>query len=320
AHRRVGQGAAGSVSLYVSLRAVLYRHRRVQHEQQLVLGQRCAGIRRCWRDIPYARLPRRPDPGRIRAGSAGRRKLSPRAVAVTWRPDSILPEADQPGLHDRLHRAHSPAAFLRAAGFPAQAPRPGPRSADCRRYIGGQRMNATVLDLDAYVERVQYGGRTDPTFDTLVGILRAHMHAIPFENLDVLLGRQVRLDLDGVQGKLVRGHRGGYCFEHATLFAAVLERLGFHPLRHTARVVLFSPRTESPRAHMLLTVSLSEGRFVVDPGFGALAPGFPVLLGGDFGAHGGPPTHRMVHDAGLWVLQVRTEDKIVDCWVTTLDQ
>jgi len=181
-------------------------------------------------------------------------------------------------------------------------------------------MSTPALDLEGYLERIRYGGATQPTFETLAGLLRSHVATVPFENLDVLLGRGIRLDLDAVQAKLVRARRGGYCFEHATLFASVLERLGFRPIRHTARVVLFSPRTESPRAHMLLTVSLSEGRFVLDPGFGALAPDFPVLLGGDFGAHGGPPTHRMVHDAGLWVLQVRTEDKIVDCWVTTLDQ
>src|SRR5271157_2342005 len=136
-------------------------------------------------------------------------------------------------------------------------------------------MNTPVLHLDRYLERIQYGGATQPNFDTLAGLLRAHLAAIPFENLDVLLGRRIWLDLDGVQDKLVRAHRGGYCFEHVTLFAAVLERLGFHPVRHTARVVLFASRTESPRAHMFLTVPLSEGRFVADPGFGPFAPGVP---------------------------------------------
>lgn len=181
-------------------------------------------------------------------------------------------------------------------------------------------MSAPALDLDGYLERIRYNGTTQPNFETLAGLLRAHVAAVPFENLDVLLGRGIRLDLDAVQAKLVHGRRGGYCFEHATLFASLLDRLGFHPVRHTARVVLVSPRTESPRAHMLLTVPLNEGTFVVDPGFGALAPDFPVLLGGDFGVHAGPPSHRMVRDAAYWVLQFRTEDKIVDCWVTTLDQ
>jgi N-hydroxyarylamine O-acetyltransferase len=181
-------------------------------------------------------------------------------------------------------------------------------------------MSAPALDLDGYLERIGYKGTTDPTFETLAGLLRAHVATVPFENLDVLLGRGIRLEVDAVQRKLVRAHRGGYCFEHATLFAAVLECLGFHPVRHTARVVLFSPRTESPRAHMFLTVPLGEGRFVVDPGFGALAPGAPLLLGGAFGAHAGAPAHRMVRDDDYLLLQFLKEDEIVDCWVTTLDQ
>jgi|SRR5580704_9878947 N-hydroxyarylamine O-acetyltransferase len=180
-------------------------------------------------------------------------------------------------------------------------------------------MSAPALDLDGYFERIRYGGTTLPNFETLAGLLRAHVAAVPFENLDVLLGRGIRLELDAVQAKLVHARRGGYCFEHATLFACLLERLGFHPVRHTARVVLVSPRAESPRAHMLLTVPLNEGTFVVDPGFGALAPDFPVLLGGDFGVRTAPPNYRMVRDAGFWVLQFRNEDKIVDCWITTLD-
>jgi N-hydroxyarylamine O-acetyltransferase len=65
---------------------------------------------------------------------------------------------------------------------------------------------------------------------------------IAFENFDVLLGRPIRLDLASLQDKLVRRRRGGYCFEQVTLFAAVLERLGFAPVRHTARVIRVVPR------------------------------------------------------------------------------
>ena len=180
-------------------------------------------------------------------------------------------------------------------------------------------MNATALDLDAYLERVGYGGCTAPTLDTLAGLLCAHMVAIPFENLDVLLGRPVRLDLDAVQGKLVHARRGGYCFEHATLFAAVLECLGYHPVRHTARVVLFASRTQSPRTHMFLTVPLGERTFVVDPGFGALAPDAPLLLGDGTAARAGSVRHWMAREGDVWVLRAQTAEKNLDCWVSTLD-
>ena len=60
------------------------------------------------------------------------------------------------------------------------------------------------------------------------------MTRIPFENLDILLGAD-RLDLESLQRKLVQGRRGGYCFEHNTLFAAALEEIGFGVTRLAAR-------------------------------------------------------------------------------------
>ncbi|MDE2297304.1 MAG: arylamine N-acetyltransferase [Burkholderiales bacterium] len=142
---------------------------------------------------------------------------------------------------------------------------------------------------------------------------------IPFENLDVLLGHPVRLDLESVQRKLVEARRGGYCFEHATLFAAMLESIGFEPVRHTARVVLMAPRTASPRTHMFLTVSVPEGTFVVDPGFGALAPRVPVPLVDGVPAAAAGETHCMVRDGPHWVLRAQVGDKPVDAWVSTLE-
>lgn len=175
------------------------------------------------------------------------------------------------------------------------------------------------VDVDAYFERVGWTAATPRTHATLAGLLRAHMRAIPFENLDVLLGRGVRLELPALQDKLVGARRGGYCFEHATLFAAVLDALGFAPVRHSARVVLFAPRTASPRAHMFLTVSLAEGTYVLDPGFGGLAPDFPVPLVAHAGDGPGGPTHWMARDDGCWVLRARTDAGAVDCWVTSLE-
>ena len=178
----------------------------------------------------------------------------------------------------------------------------------------------TSLDLDAYLERIGWDGGISPTFDTLAGLVRAHMSRIPFENLDVLLGRPVHLDLDSLQNKLIRARRGGYCFEHGMLFAAVLDQLGFQPVRHTARVVLFAPRTASPRTHMFLTVPLADGTFVVDPGFGTLAPRVPVPLVDGEEARAGHETHWMVRDGRYWMLRAQVGDKTVDAWVSTLEQ
>lgn len=176
------------------------------------------------------------------------------------------------------------------------------------------------FDLDAYLGRIGWSGDLEPDYATLAGLLDAHMRSIPFENLDVLLGRGIRLDLPSLTAKLVTGKRGGYCFEHATLFASVLERVGFAPQRHTARVVVTASRSESPRTHMFLTVALREGSFVVDPGFGSLAPRQPVPLEDGREIEFAGDRHWMSREGGLWVLRAQSAGKLTDCWVSEVLQ
>lgn len=172
------------------------------------------------------------------------------------------------------------------------------------------------IDLDAYFKRIGYSGSREPTLPVLRDILYAHMSRIPFENLDVLLDRGVRLDLESLHGKLVTACRGGYCFEHSSLLAAVLEWLGFDVTRRAARVVLFSPAAESSRTHMFMTVRLPEGAFVVDPGFGGFGSRFPVPLE----SAGGNPSHWMARDGRYTVLRFKRGDEVVDGWVTDLEE
>src|SRR5215510_1408682 len=132
------------------------------------------------------------------------------------------------------------------------------------------------FDLDRYLSRIGWSGSRAPSFDTLAGVLRAHMTAIPFENLDVLLGRGVRIDLDSIYAKIVGARRGGYCFEHGTLVQAALAELGFAPVAHAARVIMLRRREDVALTHMVITVSLDGRTFVLDPGFGGQAPLVPV--------------------------------------------
>jgi N-hydroxyarylamine O-acetyltransferase len=179
--------------------------------------------------------------------------------------------------------------------------------------------DADSFDLDAYLVRVGYRGPLSPTYETLAGLLRAHMDAVPFENLDVLLGRPVRLDLRSLQAKLVDARRGGYCFEQVTLFAAVLERTGFSPAAHVARVTLMSPRPQAARTHMFLKVTLPEGSFVVDPGFGVLAPRVPVPLAEGRMVTFGAEEHAMARDGAWWILRAKRDGAWADAWATTMD-
>ena len=126
------------------------------------------------------------------------------------------------------------------------------------------------LDLDAYLRRTGAAGPLSADGPTLVALHRAHVAAIPFENLDVVLGRGIDVDLEAVQDKLVGRSRGGYCYEHATLFGAVLERVGFQVDRLLARTG--DPQEHPrPRSHLVLLVSspVTGERWLADVGFGS---------------------------------------------------
>jgi N-hydroxyarylamine O-acetyltransferase len=163
------------------------------------------------------------------------------------------------------------------------------------------------VDLDAYFARIGWTGPRTPTPDILAGILAHHMETIPFENLDVLLGRPPRLDLPSLEAKLVGARRGGYCYEHTTLFAAALRELGFEVALHSARVILFTPRGESPRTHMFCSV----GDVVLDPGFGGLAPRLPVPRDGSAAGQ-----HRFIRD-GIDTVLVHGEQRL---WVSSFER
>jgi N-hydroxyarylamine O-acetyltransferase len=160
--------------------------------------------------------------------------------------------------------------------------------------------------VDAYLDRIGFGGTREPTFGTLAEIVGRHVRAIPFENLDVLLGFPPRLDLVSLEAKLVHAHRGGYCYEHATLCAAALDQLGFEVKRHSARVVMATPRELAPRTHMFLTAM----GHVLDPGFGGLAPHAPVPLDGTPAGR-----HRVVREHGE--LALYHDDQRL--WVSSLE-
>ena len=169
------------------------------------------------------------------------------------------------------------------------------------------------MNLDAYFARIGWAGPRTADLATLAGILERHVVTIPFENIDVLLGITPRLELAALEDKLVARCRGGYCYEHATLFAAVLEALGFDVATHSARVTMFVPKHEAPRTHMFLTVALREGRFVIDPGFGGLTPRVPVPLDGAVAGD-----HWIARDGDDYVLAVQTPERVVRAWTSTL--
>lgn len=159
-----------------------------------------------------------------------------------------------------------------------------------------------ALDLDAYLARIGHSGPVKPDAATLVALHEAHAGTIPFENLDVLLKLPIKLDLASVQAKLVQARRGGYCFEHGPLFAAVLETIGFPVTTLAARVRMGSP-TLMPRSHMLLKVEIGGRFFLADVGFGGQGLLEPMPMAAGATAEGPGVRYRLVGEDGQLVLQ-----------------
>src|SRR3954469_4622706 len=83
------------------------------------------------------------------------------------------------------------------------------------------------MDLQAYLRRINYPGNQAPTAAILCELHRAHLLAVPFENLDIHLGRAISLNQDALFNKIVTRRRGGFCYELNGLFALLLRGLGF---------------------------------------------------------------------------------------------
>jgi N-hydroxyarylamine O-acetyltransferase len=121
------------------------------------------------------------------------------------------------------------------------------------------------VNVDAYLARIGYEGSREPTFETLSALQRAHMLSVPFENLDIHLGRRLVLDREANFEKIVVRRRGGWCYELNGLFGLLLERIGFRVTLLGARVV--GERVGNELGHMMLRVDL-ERPWLADVGFG----------------------------------------------------
>jgi N-hydroxyarylamine O-acetyltransferase len=159
---------------------------------------------------------------------------------------------------------------------------------------------SSPIDLPSYFRRIGYSGPRAATLEVLNGILAAHVRSIPFENLDVLLGRPISLAPEDIARKLIAERRGGYCFEHNTLLLHVLAALGFAVVPLSARVRIQQPREYIPaRTHMFLRVELGGESWLADAGVGALSLTAAVKLEADTSQPTPHEPRRIVRE-GAW--------------------
>nr|WP_300314618.1 arylamine N-acetyltransferase [Halomonas sp.] len=170
--------------------------------------------------------------------------------------------------------------------------------------------NTGPLDLDAYLQRIGYRGSLIPSVETLRALQQAHLSSIPFENLDIITGGEIRLNLAHLQNKLVHHRRGGYCHEQNLLFGTLLNQLGFQVVTRGARMLMGEEAsTATAIAHTMLVVS-AEGRdWLVDVGVGNIGPREPVPLEEGIEVRHGHWEYRMERSPlGLWLLRHRRHD------------
>ncbi|MFJ8824266.1 arylamine N-acetyltransferase [Streptomyces sp. NPDC102467] len=180
--------------------------------------------------------------------------------------------------------------------------------------------DAEELNIDAYMARIGFDEDPKQDVETLRGLHRAHVEAIPFENLEIMLGREVLLDVPSLQDKLVHKRRGGYCYEHNLLFAAVLEQIGF-PVRGLGARVRMGTASLRPVTHMMTRVRVDGEEWLCDVGFGASGLREPIPL--SEGA-------QVVQDAwefgmekegsDIWVLRSRRPDGWRDMYAFTSEE
>lgn len=177
------------------------------------------------------------------------------------------------------------------------------------------------VDLDAYLRRIGYDGSREPTLQVLHDVVHAHVMTIPFENLDVLLGRPICLDAASLQKKLVQERRGGYCFEQNGLLLLVLEAMGFEVSPLSARVKIGYPRGElTPRTHLVVRIELEGQSWLADVGVGGLSPTAALKL--ELDVHQATPhePRRIVRDGDLYYHQALLGDGWEDVYQLTLEQ
>src|SRR5262249_21287686 len=129
------------------------------------------------------------------------------------------------------------------------------------------------------------------------------------------LKRPIRIDLESIELKLVRGRRGGYCFEQNLLFAAVLRQIGFPVTLLSARVRLNAHRI-LPRTHVCLAVEAEGARWLADLGFGSFGLLVPIpLLRAEYRQSAW--SYRLGHETDGWVLGALIGGSWQDLYVFT---
>jgi N-hydroxyarylamine O-acetyltransferase len=163
------------------------------------------------------------------------------------------------------------------------------------------------VEIGAYLQLINHVGEVRPTEATLLSLHRAHLLAVPFENLDIHLGRTIVCDEAHFLHKIVNERRGGFCYELNGAFAALLRALGFPVTLLSARVPCADGSDGPEFDHLTLRVDLDQP-WLADVGFG---DGFlePLRLNTSVEQPQIGRIYRLTDAEGVFRLEVMTDDR-----------
>ena len=163
------------------------------------------------------------------------------------------------------------------------------------------------MDIDSYLDRINYRGSRVPTSQTLRDLQVAHLMSVPFENLSIHTKEPIVLTTDWLFKKIVQHRRGGFCYELNGLFAELLRDLGFEVEMLAAEVARPDGSFGRKFDHMTLKVRL-EDDWLVDVGFGESFVE-PLLLDERETQAQGENTFRIAVDGESYLLERRLTDE-----------
>src|SRR3954453_2111560 len=175
------------------------------------------------------------------------------------------------------------------------------------------------MRFDGYAKRLGFTApRGGADVETLRALHAAHREAFLFENLTIQSGGRVSLALCDLERKFLDEGRGGYCFEHNTLFAAALREIGVDTTTLLGRVRRGPPHRWC-RTHMVLRVPLGSDVWLADVGFGAMGLLEPIPLRDGATALQGGFAFRLRREGGMWILSARDAAAEMDLYEFTGD-
>ncbi|WP_409342790.1 arylamine N-acetyltransferase family protein [Paenibacillus sp. MBLB4367] len=158
-------------------------------------------------------------------------------------------------------------------------------------------------EVRAYLERIGYSGPLDGSAAALAELQESHLHAVPYENLDILNRIPLSLEIPSLHDKIVVRGRGGYCFELNALFGWLLRELGYPVTDLFARFWRDEPNAPPKRRHQVLKVEAEGAFYLCDVGVGGIVPRRPIQMVELLEHEQGEERYRLERDAYFgWML------------------